>query len=116
MDWLLPRQPRIEKALASRHLHEGSLVLYDLTSSYFEGKCCPLAHLGYSRDGIKGTLQIVYGLLCSPEGTPVGAEVFDGNTADPMTLGSQINKLRQRFGFQRLVLVGDRGMITQARI
>ena len=116
MDWLLPRQPRIEKALASRHLHEGSLVLYDLTSSYFEGKCCPLAHRGYSRDGKIGTLQIVYGLLCNPQGTPVGVEVFDGNTADPMTLGSQINKLRQRFGFQRLVLVGDRGMITQARI
>lgn len=116
MDWLLPRQARIEKALASRHLHEGSLVLYDLTSSYFEGKNCPLAQLGYSRDGKKGKLQIVYGLLCSPEGTPVAVEVFEGNTADPMTLGAQISKLRQRFCLRHVVLVGDRGMITQARI
>lgn len=116
MDWLLPRQARIEKALASRHLQEGSLVLYDLTSSYFEGKNCPLARLGYSRDGKKGKLQIVYGLLCSPEGAPVAVEVFDGNTADPVTLGTQISKLRQRFGLRHVVLVGDRGMITQARI
>lgn len=116
MDWLLPRQARIEKALAARHLQEGSLVLYDLTSSYFEGKTCPLAHLGHSRDGKKGTLQIVYGLLCNRNGTPVAVEVFDGNTADPMTLGAQIKNLRDRFGIQRLILVGDRGMITQARI
>lgn len=116
MDWLLPRQARIEKALASRHLHEGSLVLYDLTSSYFEGSKCPLARLGYSRDGKKGKLQLVYGLLCSPEGTPVAVEVFAGNTADPLTLGAQISKLRQRFGLRHVVLVGDRGMITQARI
>lgn len=116
MDWLLPRQARIEKALASRHLHEGSLVLYDLTSSYFEGSKCPLARLGYSRDGKKGKLQLVYGLLCSPEGTPVAVEVFEGNTADPLTLGTQISKLRQRFGLRHVVLVGDRGMITQARI
>ena len=116
MDWLLPRQARIEKALAARHLQEGSLVLYDLTSSYFEGKTCPLAHLGHSRDGKKGKLQIVYGLLCNRHGTPVAVEVFDGNTADPMTLGAQIKKLRGRFGIQRLILVGDRGMITQARI
>ncbi len=116
MDWLLPRQARIEKALAVRHLKEGSLVLYDLTSSYFEGKSCPLARRGHSRDGKKGKLQIVYGLLCNREGTPVAVEVFAGNTADPMTLGAQIKKLRQRFGIQRLVLVGDRGMITQARI
>jgi len=116
MDWLLPRQARIEKALASRHLQEGSLVLYDLTSSYFEGKTCPLAHLGHSRDGKKGKLQIVYGLLCNRHGTPVAVEVFAGNTADPMTLGAQIKKLRHRFGIQRLILVGDRGMITQARI
>ena len=116
MDWLLPRQPRIEKALASRHFHEGSLVLYDLTSSYFEGKSCPLARLGHPRDGKKGKLQIVYGLLCNREGTPVAVEVFEGNTADPMTLATQIKKLRQRFGLRHLVLVGDRGMITQARI
>ena len=116
MDWLLPRQPRIEKALASRHFHEGSLVLYDLTSSYFEGKSCPLARLGYSRDGKKGKLQIVYGLLCNREGIPVAVEVFEGNTADPMTLATQIKKLRHRFGLRHLVLVGDRGMITQARI
>ena len=116
MDWLLPRQARIEKALAGRHLHEGSLVLYDLTSSYFEGKTCPLARLGYSRDGKKGKLQIVYGLLCNPKGCPVAVEVFEGNTADPMSLGVQIKKLRVSFGIKRLVLVGDRGMITQARI
>jgi len=116
MDWLLPRQSRIEKALASRHLDEGSLVLYDLSSSYFEGKKCPLAKLGHNRDGKKGKLQIEYGLLCNGAGTPVAIEVFDGNTADPATLGTQIQKLRGRFGLRRLVLVGDRGMITQARI
>lgn len=116
MDWLLPRQNRIEKALASRHLDEGSLVLYDLSSSYFEGKQCPLAKLGHNRDGKKGKLQIEYGLLCNGAGTPVAVEVFEGDTADPATLGSQILKLRERFGLRRLVLVGDRGMITQARI
>ncbi len=116
MDWLLPRQARIEKALAGRHLREGSLVLYDLTSSYFEGTTCPLARRGHSRDGQKDKLQIVYGLLCNSEGTPVAVEVFAGNTADPMTLAAQIKKLRQRFGIAHLVLVGDRGMITQARI
>ena len=116
MDWLLPRQPRIEKALAARHFHEGSLVLYDLTSSYFEGNSCPLARPGYSRDGKKGKLQIVYGLLCNREGAPVAVEVFEGNTPDPMTLATQIKKLRQHFGLRNLVLVGDRGMITQARI
>jgi len=116
MDWLLPRQNRIEKALASRHLDEGSLVLYDLSSSYFEGKQCPLAKLGHNRDGKKGKLQIEYGLLCNGAGTPVAIEIFEGDTADPATLGSQILKLRERFGLRRLVLVGDRGMITQARI
>ena len=116
MDWLLPRQARIEKKLATRHLQEGSLILYDLSSSYFEGHTCPLARRGHSRDGKKGKLQIVYGLLCSAEGIPIGIEVFEGNTADPMTLGTQIKKVRTRFGIQRLVLVGDRGMITQARI
>jgi transposase len=116
MDWLLARQPRIEKALAARHLEEGSLVLYDLTSSYMEGTTCPLSHLGHNRDGKKGKLQIEYGLLCNKEGCPVAVEVFDGNTADPMTLGSQIAKLRERFKLKRVVMVGDRGMITQARI
>lgn len=116
MDWLLPRQARIEKALARRHLHEGALVLYDLTSSYFEGASCPLAKLGHNRDGKKGKLQVEYGLLCNASGIPVAVEVFEGNTADPMTLGSQIQKVRDRFGIKKLVLVGDRGMITQARI
>lgn len=116
MDWLLPRQARIEKVLARRHLHEGALVLYDLTSSYFEGTTCPLAKLGHNRDGKKGKLQVEYGLLCNASGVPVAVEVFEGNTADPMTLGAQIQKIRGRFGIQKLVLVGDRGMITQARI
>lgn len=116
MDWLLPRQTRIEKTLSKRHLHEGALVLYDLTSSYFEGTTCPLAKRGHNRDGKKGKLQVEYGLLCNAAGVPVAVEVFEGNTADPMTLGSQIQKVRDRFGIRKLVLVGDRGMITQARI
>ena len=116
MDWLLARQKRIEAALAGRHLHDGTLVLYDLSSSYFEGKTCPLAKLGYSRDGKKGTLQIVYGLLCDVEGRPIAIEVFEGNTGDPATLATQVDKIRNRFGLARVVLVGDRGMITEARI
>ena len=116
LDWLLERQPAIETALARRHLKNGTLVLYDVSSSYMEGRHCPLAHRGYSRDGRKGTLQIVYGLLCAPGGCPVAIEVFDGNTADPKTLATQIQKLKQRFGLDHVVLVGDRGMITQARI
>ena len=116
MDWLLERQERIEAALAGRHLHDGTLVLYDLSSSYFEGKTCPLAKLGYSRDGKKGTLQIVYGLLCDVEGRPIAIEVFEGNTGDPATLATQVDKIRNRFGLARVVLVGDRGMITEARI
>jgi transposase len=116
LDWLLARQPAIEAALAKRHLTNGTLVLYDVSSSYMEGHCCPLAKRGYSRDGRKGTLQIVYGLLCAPDGCPVAIEVFDGNTADPMTLAPQIEKLKQRFNLDHVVLVGDRGMITQARI
>lgn len=115
MDWLLPRQGRIEAALAERHLH-GTLVLYDVTSTYFEGRSCPLARLGHSRDGKRGKLQIVIGLLCDPEGRPVAVEVFDGNTGDPTTLGPQIEKLRHRFGIERVVLVGDRGLLTSARI
>jgi transposase len=116
LDWLLARQSAIETALAKRHLQNGTLVLYDVSSSYMEGRCCPLAKRGYSRDGKKGTLQIVYGLLCAPDGCPVAIEVFDGNTGDPTTLAPQIDKLKQRFGLSHVVLVGDRGMITEARI
>ena len=116
LDWLLERQPAIETVLAKRHLTNGTLVLYDVSSSYMEGRCCPLAKRGYSRDGKKGTLQIVYGLLCAPDGCPVAIEVFDGNTGDPTTLAPQIEKLKQRFHLDHVVLVGDRGMITEARI
>src|SRR3954466_7206397 len=116
LDWLGERQPAIETALAKRHLQNGTLVLYDVSSSYLEGRCCPLAQRGYSRDGKKGSLQIVYGLLCAPDGCPVAIEVFEGNTADPMTLAPQIDKLKQRFGLTHVVLVGDRGLITEARI
>ena len=116
LDWLLERQPAIETALAKRHLNSGTLVLYDVSSSYMEGRCCPLAKRGYSRDRKKGTLQITYGLLCAPDGCPIAIEVFDGDTADPMTLATQIEKLKQRFWLDRVVMVGDRGMITQARI
>jgi Transposase DDE domain len=116
LDWLAERQSAIETALAKRHLRDGTLVLYDLSSSYMEGTHCELAHRGYSRDGRKGTLQIVYGLLCAPDGCPVAIEVFDGNTGDPATLASQIVKLKQRFGLDHVVLVGDRGMITEARL
>jgi transposase len=116
LDWLLARQPAIEASLARRHLTTGTLVLYDVSSSYMEGRCCPLAKRGYSRDGRKGTLQIVYGLLCAPDGCPLAIEVFDGNTADPKTLATQVGKLKQRFHLDHVVLVGDRGMITDARI
>src|SRR5271165_5864634 len=116
LDWLLELQGPIETALAKRHLKGGTLVLYDVSSSYVEGRCCPLAKRGYNRDGKKGKLQIVYGLLCAPDGCPVAIEVFEGNTADPMTLATQIEKLKQRFHLDHVVLVGDRGMITQARI
>ena len=116
LDWLLERQAAIETALAKRHLTNGTLVLYDVSSSYMEGRCCPLAKRGYSRDGRRGTLQIIYGLLCAADGCPVAIEVFDGNTADPMTLATQVEKLKQRFHLDHVVLVGDRGMITQARI
>jgi len=116
LDWLLARQPAIEAALARRHLKGGTLVLYDVSSSYVEGRCCPLAKRGYNRDGKKGKLQIVYGLLCAADGCPVAVEVFDGDTADPKTLAVQIDKLKVRFALAHVVLVGDRGMITQARI
>lgn len=116
LDWLVERQMRIENGLARRHLQDGVLVLYDVSSSYFEGRCCPLAHYGHSRDHRDDRLQIVYGLLCTREGLPIAVEVFDGNTADPATLGAQVEKIKDRFGISRLVLVGDRGMITSARI
>jgi transposase len=116
MDWLLPRQSRIEQALAKLHLSQGGLVLYDLTSTYFEGRHCPLAKLGHSRDDKSGTLQIVFGLLTNAAGCPVAVEVFAGNTSDPKTVATQVDKLRQRFGLSDMVLIGDRGMITSARI
>ena len=116
LDWLLERQGPIETALAKRHLKGGTLVLYDVSSSYVEGRCCPLAKRGYNRDGKKGKLQIVYGLLCAPDGCPVAIEVFAGNTADPKTLADQVAKLKRRFAIDHVVLVGDRGMITEARI
>jgi hypothetical protein len=116
LDWLWERQEAVERALATRHLHEASLVLYDVSSTYFEGHACPLARLGHSRDGRADRPQIVFGLLTNVEGCPVAVEVFEGNTGDPKTLAPQIEKLRQRFGLQHLVLVGDRGMITEARI
>jgi len=116
MDWLLPRQVDIEDALARRHLREGTLVLYDVTSSYFEGKTCPLAKFGHPRDGKKDKLQIVFGLLCDVEGRPIAVEVFEGNTGDPTTVASQVRKLRERFGLKRVVLVGDRGMLIEARL
>jgi len=116
LDWLAVRQPAIEAALAKHHLAGGTLVLYDVSSSYLEGRCCPLAQFGYNRDGKRGKLQIVYGLLCAPDGCPVAIEVFEGSTADPTTLTSQVSKLKERFALDRVVLVGDRGMITQARI
>ena len=116
MDWLVERQDAIERRLAKRHLTDGALVLYDLTSVYLEGRCCPLAKRGYSRDGKRGKLQIEFGLLCNQHGCPVAVEVFEGNTADPATVAVQLDKLRRRFGLNRVVLVGDRGMLTEARI
>jgi hypothetical protein len=117
MDWLLERQPRIERALAARHLErEGdrAFVLYDLSSSYVEGRCCPLASLGHSRDGKRGKLQIEYGLICSPAGRPVAVSVHAGNTQDQQTLPAAVASVTERFGIERVVFVGDRGMITQA--
>ncbi len=116
LDWLHERQSAIETALAKRHLQDGTLVLYDVSSSYLEGRCCELAQHGYNRDGKTGKLQIVYGLLCAADGCPVALEVFDGNTGDPSTLAVQVTKLKQRFSLRHVVLVGDRGLITQARI
>jgi len=116
LDWLLAQQARVEKKLAARHLHEGALVLYDVSSSYYEGHTCPLARYGHDRDGKKGLPIIVYGLLTDAEGRPVAVEVYPGNTGDPTTVPDQVEKLRQRFGLSRVVLVGDRGMLTEAQI
>jgi transposase len=116
LDWLAPRQSKIEEQLAARHLTNGTLVLYDVTSTYFEGRTCPLARLGHNRDGKKGKLQINIGLLCDGEGRPIAVEVFEGNVGDPKTLAVQVEKIRSRFRLDRVVLVGDRGTITEARI
>jgi len=116
MDWLLQRQERIQKKLAARHLHAGGLVLYDLSSSYFEGTTCPLAKRGYSRDGKHGTLQVNYGLLTDARGCPVAVSVHEGNTADSTTFMPEVQRLRQDFGIERMVMVGDRGMISQTAI
>jgi len=116
LDWLIEQQERIEQGLARRRLKNGMLVLYDVTSTYFEGRTCELAKFGHSRDGKSGKLQIIFGLLCTPDGCPVAVEVFDGNVGDPSTLPSQIAKIKERFDLERVVLVGDRGMITEARL
>ncbi|MFQ5705768.1 MAG: IS1634 family transposase [Gemmatimonadales bacterium] len=116
MDWLLARQERIEKKLAARHLRDGAVVLYDVSSSYYEGRTCPLARFGHDRDGQKGLPIIVYGVLTDGEGRPVAVSVYAGNTGDSTTVADQVDKLRQRFGLLRLVLVGDRGMLTQPQI
>jgi len=116
MDWLVERQATVEQALAARHLEAGTLVLYDLTSTYFEGRHCPLAKYGYSRDERRANLQIVFGLLSNGAGCPVAVEVFAGNTADPKTVAAQVKKLRERFQWERIILVGDRGMLTEKRI
>src|SRR5215469_1219369 len=116
MDWLAGRQEKIEDALAARHLAGGTLVLYDVSSAAFEGRTCPLGAIGHPKDGVHGRLQIVYGLLTSTEGVPVAIEVFAGNTGDPKTVASQVSKVRDRFGITKVVLVGDRGMLTAARL
>ena len=116
LDWLLARQPRIEKKLAGQHLGEGAVVLYDVSSSYYEGRCCPLAQFGHNRDGKKDRPIIVYGVLTDADGRPVAVEVYEGNTGDPTTVPDQVEKLQQRFGLERVVLVGDRGMLTETQI
>lgn len=116
MDWLLERQEGIEKKLAARHLSEGGLVLYDVSSSFYEGRTCPLAQFGHDRDGKNGLPIVVYGVMTNGEGCPVAVSVYAGNTGDPTTVADQIKKLRERFGLQRVVLVGDRGMLTQPQI
>ena len=116
MDYLRSRQQAIEDGLAARHLADGTLVLYDVSSAAFEGRTCPLGAVGHPKDGVRGRLQIVYGLLTSKDGVPVAIEVFTGNTGDPKTVASQVTKVKDRFGISRVVLVGDRGMLTAARL
>src|SRR6516162_1913318 len=116
MDWLAARQERIEDGLAARHLAGATLVLYDVSSAAFEGRTCPLGAIGHPKDGVRGRLQIVYGLLTSKDGIPVTIEVFKGNTGDPMTVAAQVAKVKDRFGITQVVLVGDRGMLTAARL
>src|SRR5512144_193969 len=116
MDWLLERQERIERTLAKRHLAGEGFMLYDLSSSYVEGRCCPLAALGYSRDGKRGRLQVNYGLICAPDGRPVAIELHAGNTADPATVPAAAGAVADRFGIERAVIVGDRGMLTDTQI
>ena len=116
MDWLLERKPRIEKKLADRHLSDGSKILYDVFSSYYEGRTCPLAYFGHDRDGQKGLPIIVYGVLADAEGCPIAIEIYPGNTGDPTTVADQVNKLTHQFGLPRVVVVGDRGMLTQPQI
>ena len=116
MDWRVERQSAIEEKLAKRHPHEGTLVLYDLSSSSYAGRCCPPAQQGYSRERKRGFPQINYGRLCDREGCPTAIEVFEGNSGDPATLATQLAKLRDRFGLKRVIIVGDRGMLTSARI
>jgi hypothetical protein len=116
LDWLIERQPSIEQGLAKRHLQSGGTALYDLSSSYFEGRKCPLAMRGYSRDKRRGSLQLVYGLLCDRDGRPVAIEAYQGNTVDSKTVKSQITKLKERFALERAILVSDRGMVTHANL
>ena len=116
MDWLAARQEPVEDALAARHLAGGALVLYDVSSAAFEGRTCPLGAIGHPKDGVRGRLQLVYGLLASKQGIPVAIEVFKGNTGDPKTVAAQVDKLKRRFGIAKVVLVGDRGMLTAARL
>jgi hypothetical protein len=116
MDWLAARQEPVEDALAARHLAGGALVLYDVSSAAFEGRTCPLGAIGHPKDGVRGRLQLVYGLLTSKQGIPVAIEVFKGNTGDPKTVAAQVDKLKRRFGIAKVVLVGDRGMLTAARL
>src|SRR6266508_2504693 len=116
MDWLYPRQPGIEGALARRHLNDGTLVLYDVSSAAFEGRTCPLGVIGHPKDGVRGRLQIVYGLLATKAGIPITIEVFKGDTGDPATLSSQVTRLKERFSLSHVCVVGDRGMLTKARL
>ena len=116
LDWLLKRQVWIKKSLARRHLKDATLLLYDVSSSYLEGSCCPLAAFGYTRDGKAGKKQIVFGILCASDGCPLAVELFAGNISDPATVANQVARIRTRFGIERIALVGDRGMLTSARI